>query len=478
MTSLRRCALVLLALGLAGTWLAVPAFAGARPVVAGLSKHHDAYWGGVRITVFGSNFSGVRSVLFGTVAGSYVDVVSPTQLTVIEPAHSLGTVDVRVSTDGGASVRSGDDRFTFTRPTMDSPIQGGLSAHEEQRISARIRADHHPVWVAARANRWTPEMGLTAMRRARSWLGLPYSWDGGTFTGPSPGVCAAGGGDLDCHVVGFDCSGLTLYAWGPYEHLVHYAATQHGQAGRFHPSLGQLVPGDLLFFAEWPGGPIGHVVIYAGNGRVIQAPQSGYLVERTDLADLLSWSSYRGATRPMSVGRQGSEPIVAAMTSQLPTSGGYLTVSGRHLDAATSVSVGSARSYTFARRSARSLVVKVASHGAGAARVTVSNPWGSVTRTVTFVAPPALLTLAPPDGSAAGGTVVALTGRNLAGVTAVTVGSSAVPFTVVSPNLITIVTPAHTAATVAIVAKSAFGASNALSYTFLAAPPSTPPPSP
>jgi hypothetical protein len=231
-------------------------------------------------------------------------------------------------------------------------------------------------------------MGLTAMRRARSWLGLPYSWDGGTFTGPSLGVCASGGGDLDCHVVGFDCSGLTLYAWGPYEHLAHYSATQHIQAGRFHPTLGQLVPGDLLFFAEWSGGPIGHVVIYAGKGMVFQAPQSGYVVDKVRLADLLSWSIYRGATRPMSDGVEAGGPVVSAMTTQLSTAGGYLTVTGRHLDTATSVLVGSTRTYSFVRRSANSLVLKIPPHSAGTVPVTVSNPWGSVTRALTFVAPP------------------------------------------------------------------------------------------
>jgi cell wall-associated NlpC family hydrolase len=367
---------------------AIPAFAATRPTVSGLSKHRDAYWGGTRITVYGSNFIGVQKVYFGKVAGSWVDVLSATQLTVIEPSHAYGTVDVRVTTAGGGSLRTAADQFTFTRPTMDSPIQGGLTARQEQRISARVRASHHGVWIAPRARHWTPAMGLTAMRRARSWLGLPYSWAGGTFTGPTPGVCASGGGDLDCHVIGFDCSGLTLYAWGPYEHLAHYSATQHWQAGTFHPTLSELVPGDLLFFAEWPGGPIGHVVIYAGNGMVIQAPQSGYLVDKVPLADLLSWSVYRGATRPMSVGVQGSGPVVSEMTTQVPTAGGYLTVTGRHLDTATSVSVGSTRSYSFVRRSATSLLVKLPSHAAGAVPVTVANPWGSVTRSVTFVAPP------------------------------------------------------------------------------------------
>jgi cell wall-associated NlpC family hydrolase len=478
MASLRRGVSVLLALAVATMCAAAPALAGTRPAVSGLSEHRDAYWGGTRITVYGSNFTDVRSVLFGNAAGSYVDVLSSSALTVVEPSHAYGTVDVRVVTSSGESARNGNDQFTFARPTLDSPIQGGLTARQEQRISAQVRANHHAVWVAPGANHWTPSMGLTALRRARSWLGLPYSWDGGTFTGPSLGVCAGGGGDLDCHVVGFDCSGLTLYAWGPYEHLVHYAASQHVQAGSFHPTIGQLVPGDLLFFAEWPGGPIGHVVIYAGHGMIIQAPQSGYLVDERPLADLLSWSPYRGATRPMSVGVQGSAPTVVAMPTRLPTAGGYLTVSGNHLDTATAVAVGSTRVYTFARRSAHTLVVRIPSHGAGAAQITVSNPWGSVTRPVSFVAAPQLVALSPPAGPTAGGTVVALTGRNLAGVTGVSVDAAPVPFTVVSDRRVDITVPPHASATVPVVATSPFGTSNKISYTFVDTPGSTAPPAP
>lgn len=358
-----------------------------RPTVTGLSTHRDTYWGGTRITVHGDNFVQVRKVLFGRSAGWGVEVLSPSTLTVFEPRHGYGPVHVRVRTAAGRSAATTHDRFTFTRPTMDSPIQGGLTARQERRISARVRAEHHGVAIAPAAHHWTPAMATTALRRARSWLGLPYAWDGGTFTGPSRGLCVHTGSDLDCHIVGFDCSGLTLYAWGPYEHLVHYAATQRGQAGRFHPTLAELVPGDLLFFAEWPGGPIGHVVVYAGKGWTVQAPMSGYLVDRVRLTDLVVGDgTYRGATRPMSTGAQGHGPAVSAMTDVLPTTGGSVRISGRYLGTATTVSIGSTRIYRFTHRSAHKLVVTVPPHRVGPVPVTVANAWGSVTRPLTFVA--------------------------------------------------------------------------------------------
>ena len=57
--------------------------------------------------------------------------------------------------------------------------------------------------------------------------------------GPTYGVCAGDGACNDCHVMGFDCSGLSLYAWAPYMTLDHYAASQYWQAGSFHPSTSQ-----------------------------------------------------------------------------------------------------------------------------------------------------------------------------------------------------------------------------------------------
>ena len=190
---------------------------------------------------------------------------------------------------------------------MDTPIYGGLTARQEVRISAQVRAAHRDVPSAPPApGTGRPAMGRTAVRRAQSWLGVPYSWAGGNGAGPTAGVCAHNGGDQDCHVIGFDCSGLALYSWWPYEHLPHYAAYQHAIAGRFHPTIGQLVPGDLVFFTGYIAGGIGHVAVYAGNGMIIQAAQSGTTVMRSRLADVIAGDGpYRGATRPMSTGVQG-----------------------------------------------------------------------------------------------------------------------------------------------------------------------------
>ena len=143
---------------------------------------------------------------------------------------------------------------------------------------------------------WTAAKGQTAVNRAMQWLGTPYSWAGGNASGPTLGVCAGDGAFNDCNVVGFDCSGLAMYAWAQYP-FAHYAATQYLQ-GSFHPGVDQLMPGDLVFWsADGSVGGIHHVAIYIGSGNVIQAPASGDVIKITPLNNV-DWG-YFGATRPL-----------------------------------------------------------------------------------------------------------------------------------------------------------------------------------
>lgn len=470
-------AVVLAVVGLGCIVVAPPAVADPRPTVSGLSVHRGPYWGATVVTVRGSNFAGATKVLFGKKAGYALHVLSSAKLTVIDPEHAYGTVHVRVVTPSGASMRSAADRFTFTHPTMDTPIMGGLTAHQEQRISARVRAAHRGVYVAPWSRRWTPALGATAVRRARSWLGLPYSWAGGNGRGPTPGVCEHNGGDLDCHVIGFDCSGLALYAWSPYETLVHYAATQHWQAGRFHPTIGQLVPGDLVFFSGYIADGIGHVAVYARHGLVIQAAQSGTLVMRSRLVDVIAESGrYRGATRPMSTGRQGPPPVVSSFTGEVPATGGYVSIAGRNLEATTTVAVGNTLLYSFASHSARRVVVKVPAHAAGRISLAVSNPWGTARRTLNYVGVPQIAALSPSTGTTAGGTTVTISGRYLNTARQVTFAGAPVPFAISAGNRLTVTTPAHAPGSVQVVVHSAYGNSNAVLFTFTTA--TTPAPSP
>jgi cell wall-associated NlpC family hydrolase len=81
--------------------------------------------------------------------------------------------------------------------------------------------------------------------KARTALGVPYVWGGGNSSGPTGGVS---GGPRFADV-GFDCSGLTLYAYSAVGiSLDHYTDSQYA-AGEPVP-MSQLQPGDLVFYGR------------------------------------------------------------------------------------------------------------------------------------------------------------------------------------------------------------------------------------
>ena len=102
------------------------------------------------------------------------------------------------------------------------------------------------------------------IRRAGSQMGVPYSWGGGALNGPSEGV------DYDTGKVGFDCSGLTRYAFaGVGVPIPKYSGDQYTSGRPIAPS--QAKRGDLIFYG--PGGSQ-HVAIFLGGGRMLEASGS------------------------------------------------------------------------------------------------------------------------------------------------------------------------------------------------------------
>jgi cell wall-associated NlpC family hydrolase len=117
----------------------------------------------------------------------------------------------------------------------------------------------------------------SVINRALSQLGMPYAWGGGNAYGPTRGIRDGGVADMhgDYNKVGFDCSGLMIYAFaGAGYRLPHYSGYQ-AYAGPRVP-LSQKRPGDMLFWAS--GGRIHHVALYIGNEQMVEAPYSGSYV--------------------------------------------------------------------------------------------------------------------------------------------------------------------------------------------------------
>jgi peptidoglycan DL-endopeptidase CwlO len=113
-------------------------------------------------------------------------------------------------------------------------------------------------------------LGSRVVSYARHLLGIPYSWGGSS---PS---------------TGFDCSGLVRFVYGHFGiRLPHSSWGDLAQGRRI--ARGSLQPGDLVFFYG-----AGHVGIYVGGGRFIDAPHSGAHVR---ISTMGQYSGYYGARR-------------------------------------------------------------------------------------------------------------------------------------------------------------------------------------
>jgi cell wall-associated NlpC family hydrolase len=125
-----------------------------------------------------------------------------------------------------------------------------------------------------------------AITAAARWLRTPYAWAGGDLNGPSLGTGSGAG------TVGFDCSGLTRYAWAQAGVLLPRTSRDQWDApGTRISSMAQLQAGDLIFFASDPHDPstIFHVALSLGGDSMIEAPQTGDVVK---VADQVSTNSF------------------------------------------------------------------------------------------------------------------------------------------------------------------------------------------
>jgi peptidoglycan DL-endopeptidase CwlO len=108
-----------------------------------------------------------------------------------------------------------------------------------------------------------PQAASIALR----YLGVPY-----VYGGASPS--------------GFDCSGLVMYVYAQLGiSLPHYTVAQWNATD----PISSPAPGDLVFFNG-----LGHVGIYIGGGRFVDAPHTGSVVR---IDSLSNFGGYDGARR-------------------------------------------------------------------------------------------------------------------------------------------------------------------------------------
>ncbi|GAB11143.1 putative Rpf-interacting protein [Gordonia araii NBRC 100433] len=122
-----------------------------------------------------------------------------------------------------------------------------------------------------------PQAVELVVNRAMSQLNQPYAWGGGDANGPTKGIRDGGVADAhgDYNKIGFDCSGLMIYAFaGIGIDLPHYTGYQYTSGPQV--PISQMQRGDMIF---WGANASQHVALYLGNNQMVEAPQSGDVVK-------------------------------------------------------------------------------------------------------------------------------------------------------------------------------------------------------
>jgi cell wall-associated NlpC family hydrolase len=214
---------------------------------------------------------------------------------IYDPADAIYAAARMLCTDGA---RNGTDLYAAIYAYNHSASYVASVLAAAQTYASSAIGTQPASGATAPGARWTAAIGQEIATRAERWLGWPYSYAAGNAAGPTYGHAVDYDSRNDAHVDGFDCSGLSLYAVAPWRTLAHSAATQYTEAGSLHPSVAQLLPGDLVFWSSnGTVAGIGHDAIYIGNGQVVQAPYSGAFLEVTALDQVES--GFLGATRPL-----------------------------------------------------------------------------------------------------------------------------------------------------------------------------------
>lgn len=183
-----------------------------------------------------------------------------------ESARELAAVDAQ---------RARVQRLLDAASSTDAGLRAQRARFEEwqRRIAAAEAAAQRAERDGARARGGSGARGgiQAVIDRALSQVGVQYVWGGGNGRGPSTGIPDRFGSPLNR--IGFDCSGLMLYAFNGAGVSLPRVSRNQFDAGR-KVAISDVRPGDLVFYRNG-GAPIHHVAMYIGSGRMVEAPYTG-----------------------------------------------------------------------------------------------------------------------------------------------------------------------------------------------------------
>ena len=114
------------------------------PVVTSVVPNEGPEAGGTVVTIKGEHLEGATEAKFGATAATELKVVSGSEMTVKDPAHVAGTIDVTVKTTAGTSTTGSTDHFTYQAQQATSPeakLRDLLQEVRSSNIQHHIRSE-------------------------------------------------------------------------------------------------------------------------------------------------------------------------------------------------------------------------------------------------------------------------------------------------------------------------------------------------
>ena len=468
------------------------------PSVTGLSQTSGPSTGGEQVGISGTNMTACTGVMVGTIPVTSFVVTSPTSLSVIMPAMTLGTYDITLESGSGvSSVITSADRFTVVTPppvitgisAATGPITGGTSVV----VSGSWLAGATGVTFGGTAASFvvnsngtitctSPAVGVTSLSGPVDIIvttpfgsSAPVNADQFSYSNIAPVVTSlstvsgstSGGGSLT--ISGSHFLGTTAISFGSANVTSYTIANDN--------TITVVIPAA----AAGAAGVVNVTVTNAaGTSPVSSASQFTYTNSSTGNSGSSggSNSSAGSGSTPGSSGVMTPDIAGVPIVDGLDVNGGT-TVGG---DTVSIYGVGftNAQGVYFASQPAQSftvvsdnMITAITPAFAGtnpSVNVWVSSSAGpslaSGATQFTFTSPtalPSVTGITSAAGSVVPGTLISVQGSNFLGATAVTIGGSAAAYTIQSPTTLQVIVPSGLSGSVNLAVTNANGTSSSTS---------------
>ncbi len=366
--------------------------------------------GGGLVTVKGEDLQGASSVDFEGSPGT-IESDSATEISVEAPAHSVGTVDAVVTTEGGASTTGPTDRITYVSGAViskiepkEGPEEGGthVKIFGEFLESGSVRFGGAPAKILKES---AAELEVEAPAHTAGSVEVEFNGPAGEASGGSE-------------------NRFTYEAVPPPVPVVTSVSPQEGPAAGGTPvrikgeNLGEPIA------VEFGSQEATDVTILGPGELAVKSPPGTGTVDVT-----VKTAGGTSGIVPADQFVYRALPVVSELEpNEGSTSGGTsVVITGEHLSGASEVKFGTAKGTNVEPKSDTE-VVATSPAGAGTVDVVVKALGGASSTgpedRFTYRARPAVTSISPKEGPDGGETVVTVTGEHLEGASEVKFGSA------------------------------------------------------